>query len=70
MTWVCSRLEAEIEEARVKAKEEMVLGIQLAKEVAQKELSDQKALYEDKIRGLERELVHPGDRFKIHSSSP
>lgn len=55
---MCSRLEAEIEEAHLKAKEEMMQGIQMAKEVAQKELSDQKAVYEDKIRALERELVH------------
>lgn len=32
-------------------------GIQMAKEVAQKELSDQKALYEDRIQALEKELV-------------
>lgn len=51
------RLEAEIEEAHLKAKQEMMQGIQMAKEVAQKELSDQKALYEEKIRALERELV-------------
>lgn len=55
---MCRRLEAEIEEAHLKAKEEMMQGIQMAKEVAQKELSDQKALYEDRIRALERELVH------------
>ncbi|KAI3368680.1 hypothetical protein L3Q82_025675 [Scortum barcoo] len=51
-----AQLEAEIEEAHLKAKEEMIQGIQMAKEVAQKELSDQKALYEDRIRALEREL--------------
>lgn len=51
------RLEAEIEEARLKAQEEMMHGIQAAKEVAQKELSDQKMLYESKISALERELV-------------
>lgn len=52
------RLEAEIEEAHLKAKQEMMQGIQMAKEVAQKELSDQKVLYEEKIRALERELVY------------
>lgn len=52
------RLEAEIEEAHLKAKQEMMQGIQMAKEVAQKELSDQKALYEEKIQALERELVY------------
>ncbi|XP_039985458.1 kinesin-like protein KIF14 [Xiphias gladius] len=51
-----AQLEAEIEEANLKAKEEMMQGIQMAKEVAQKELSDQKAIYEDRIRALEREL--------------
>lgn len=56
--FVCLRLEAEIEEAHLKAKEEMMQGIQMAKEVAQKELSEQRALYEDRIHALERELVH------------
>lgn len=51
------RLEAEIEEAHLKAKEEMMQGIQMAKEVAQKELLDQKARYEDHIRALEKQLV-------------
>ena len=55
---MCPRLEAEIEEAHLKAKEEMMQGIQMAKEVAQKELSEQRALYEGRIRTLERELVH------------
>jgi len=55
---VSSRLEAEIEEAHLKAKKEMMQGIQMAKEVAQKELSDQRALYEDRIHTLQRELVH------------
>ncbi|MEQ2161330.1 hypothetical protein GOODEAATRI_008653, partial [Goodea atripinnis] len=49
-------LEAEIEEAHLKAKQEMMQGIQMAKEVAQKELSDQKVLYENRIQALEREL--------------
>ncbi|XP_034386858.1 kinesin-like protein KIF14 isoform X2 [Cyclopterus lumpus] len=51
-----AQLEAEIEEAHLKAKEEMMQGIQVAKEVAQKELSDQRLIYEDRIRALEREL--------------
>ncbi|XP_026201774.1 kinesin-like protein KIF14 [Anabas testudineus] len=57
-----AQLEAEIEEAHLKAKEEMMQGIQMAKEVAQKELSDQKALYEDKIRALEKELNEESKR--------
>lgn len=51
------RLEEEIEEARLKAKEEMMQGILGAKEMAQEELSDQKARYENRIKALERELV-------------
>ena len=51
------RLEVEIEEARLKAKEEMMQGIQMAKELAMKELLDQKTLYENKINALENELV-------------
>ncbi|KAK2835393.1 hypothetical protein Q5P01_015877 [Channa striata] len=57
-----AQLEAEIEEAHLKAKEEMMQGIQMAKEVAQKELSDQKAIYEEKIRALERELNEENER--------
>uniref|UniRef100_A0A672K859 Kinesin-like protein KIF14 n=1 Tax=Sinocyclocheilus grahami TaxID=75366 RepID=A0A672K859_SINGR len=38
-----AQLEAEIEAARLKAKEEMMQGIQLAKEMTPKELSEQKA---------------------------
>lgn len=51
------RLEAEIEDARLKAKEEMIQGIQVAREMAQKELSDQKLQYENRIKILEKELV-------------
>uniref|UniRef100_A0A8C7ZVA4 Kinesin-like protein KIF14 n=1 Tax=Oryzias sinensis TaxID=183150 RepID=A0A8C7ZVA4_9TELE len=50
-----AKLEAEIEEAHLKAKEEMIQGIQMAKEVAQKELFNQKALYEERIQALEKE---------------
>nr|XP_033772563.1 kinesin-like protein KIF14 [Geotrypetes seraphini]XP_033772564.1 kinesin-like protein KIF14 [Geotrypetes seraphini]XP_033772565.1 kinesin-like protein KIF14 [Geotrypetes seraphini] len=51
-----SQLEAEIEEARLKAKEEMMQGIQIAKEMAKQELSSQRAIYENKIKTLEAEL--------------
>ncbi|XP_029001602.1 kinesin-like protein KIF14 [Betta splendens] len=58
-----AQLEAEIEEAHLKAKEEMMQGIQMAKEVAQKELSDQKALYEERIHALEKELNEESKRM-------
>ncbi|XP_048832905.1 kinesin-like protein KIF14 isoform X2 [Brienomyrus brachyistius] len=59
-----AQLEAEIEEARLKAQEDMMHGIQAAKDVAQKELSDQKMLYESKISALERELEEENQRKK------
>uniref|UniRef100_A0A8C5ABD3 Kinesin family member 14 n=1 Tax=Gadus morhua TaxID=8049 RepID=A0A8C5ABD3_GADMO len=57
-----AQLEAEIEEAHLKAKQEMMQGIQMAKELAQKELSDQRARYEDRIHTLEEELVEESQR--------
>ncbi|KGL78295.1 Kinesin-like KIF14, partial [Tinamus guttatus] len=51
-----TQLESEIEEARLKAKEEMMQGIQVAKEMAQQELTSQKEVYESKIKSLEAEL--------------
>ncbi|KAL0609096.1 Kinesin-like protein KIF14 [Plecturocebus cupreus] len=60
-----SQLEAEIKEAQVKAKEEMMQGIQIAKEMAQQELSSQKAAYESKIKALEAELREESQRKKM-----
>ncbi|KAM5239003.1 kinesin-like protein KIF14 [Ctenodactylus gundi] len=60
-----SQLEAEIKEAQLKAKEEMMQGIQIAKEMAQQELSSQKAAYESKIQALEAELREESQRKKI-----
>ncbi|MBN3290487.1 KIF14 protein, partial [Polypterus senegalus] len=57
-------LEAEIEAARLKAKEEMIHGIQVAKEMAQKELSDQKTLFENRIKALEKELEKESKKQK------
>ncbi|KAM9006921.1 kinesin-like protein KIF14 isoform 2-T2 [Ara ararauna] len=51
-----AQLESEIEEARVKAKEEMMQSIQIAKEMVQKELTSQKEAYESKIKSLEAEV--------------
>ncbi|XP_016285513.2 kinesin-like protein KIF14 [Monodelphis domestica] len=60
-----SQLEAEIEEARLKAKEEMMQGIQIAKEMAQQELSSQRTAYESKIKALEMELKEESERKKM-----
>lgn len=63
------RLEAEIKDAQLKAKEEMMQGIQVAKEMAQQELSSQKAAYESKIQALEAELVSALQTFPQPSLS-
>ena len=47
----------------MRAKEEMMQGIQIVKEMAQQELSSQKAAYESKIKVLEAELVGGGAAF-------
>lgn len=60
-----SRLEAEIKDAQLKAKEEMMQGIQIAKEMAQQELSSQRAAYENKIRALEAELREESQRKRL-----
>ncbi|XP_068841900.1 kinesin-like protein KIF14 [Capricornis sumatraensis] len=59
------QLEAEIKEAEVRAKEEMMQGIEIVKEMAQQELSSQKAAYESKIKVLEAELKEESQRKKI-----
>uniref|UniRef100_A0A8C3SNP3 Kinesin-like protein KIF14 n=1 Tax=Chelydra serpentina TaxID=8475 RepID=A0A8C3SNP3_CHESE len=60
-----SQLESEIEEARLKAKEEMMQGIQVAKEMAQQELISQKKVYENKIKSLEAELREESHKKQI-----
>ncbi|XP_034035899.1 kinesin-like protein KIF14 [Thalassophryne amazonica] len=60
-----AQLEAEIEEAHMKAKEEMMHGIQMVKDLAQKELCEQKTLYEDRIRALEQELNEENERKRL-----
>ncbi|XP_055000727.1 kinesin-like protein KIF14 [Sorex araneus] len=64
-----SQLEAEIREAQLKAKEEMTQGIQIVKEMAQQELSSQKAAYESKIRALEAELKEEFQKKKMQEIS-
>uniref|UniRef100_A0A8C8UN64 Kinesin-like protein KIF14 n=2 Tax=Peromyscus maniculatus bairdii TaxID=230844 RepID=A0A8C8UN64_PERMB len=60
-----SQLEAEIKDAQLKAKEEMMQGIQIAKEMAQQELASQRAAYESRIRALEAELREESQRKKM-----
>ncbi|XP_039185565.1 kinesin-like protein KIF14 isoform X1 [Crotalus tigris] len=64
-----AQLESEIEEARLKAKEEMMQGIQLAKEMAQEELSAQQQNYETKIKSLEAQLEEESRRKQLQEMS-
>ncbi|XP_058861483.1 kinesin-like protein KIF14 isoform X3 [Acipenser ruthenus] len=50
------RIEAEIEEARLQAQQEMMQELQTARDLAQRELSAQRCLYEEQIRELQKEM--------------
>ncbi|NXJ37981.1 KIF14 protein, partial [Ciconia maguari] len=60
-----TQLESEIEEARLKAKEEMMQSVQIAKEMAQQELTSQKEAYESKIKSLEAEVREESRKKEI-----
>uniref|UniRef100_A0ABM5G927 Kinesin-like protein KIF14 isoform X1 n=1 Tax=Pogona vitticeps TaxID=103695 RepID=A0ABM5G927_9SAUR len=60
-----AQLESEIEEARLKAKEEMIQGIQIAKEMAQEELNSQQKNYESQIKSLEAQLEEESRRKQL-----
>ncbi|NXR21186.1 KIF14 protein, partial [Cinclus mexicanus] len=60
-----TQLESEIEEARLKAKEEMMQSVQIAKEMVQQELSAQKEAYESKIKSLEAEVREESRKKQI-----
>lgn len=51
------RLEAEVREAQLRAKQELLRGAQIAQEVAARELAQQRAAYEHRIEALEAQLV-------------
>ncbi|NWR28225.1 KIF14 protein, partial [Tachuris rubrigastra] len=60
-----THLESEIEEARLKAKEEMMQSVQIAKEMVQQELTSQKEAYESKIKSLEAEVKEESRKKQI-----
>ncbi|NXG54155.1 KIF14 protein, partial [Hemiprocne comata] len=60
-----TQLESEIEEARLKAKEEMMQSVQIAKEMVQQELTSQKEAYESKIKSLEEEVREESRKKQI-----
>nr|XP_036860608.1 kinesin-like protein KIF14 [Manis javanica] len=60
-----SQLEAEIKEARLRAREEAMQGIQVAEELARHQLSSQRAAFEGRIQALEAELEEESQRKKM-----
>ncbi|NWS65965.1 KIF14 protein, partial [Crotophaga sulcirostris] len=60
-----TQLESEIEEARLKAKEEMMQSVAIAKEMVQQELNSQKEAYESKIKSLEAEVREESHKKQI-----
>ncbi|MEE6519276.1 hypothetical protein FKM82_030938, partial [Ascaphus truei] len=64
-----SQLEAEIEEARLRAKADMMRGIQIAEEMAEQELTSQRSAYEKKIQALEAELKEESRRKQLQERS-
>ncbi|EPQ19451.1 Zinc finger protein 281 [Myotis brandtii] len=62
-------LEAEIQEAQLRAKQEMLQGIQVAKEVAEQELSSQRAAFEGRIEALQAELKEESQRKRLQEMS-
>ncbi|KAM8818763.1 kinesin-like protein KIF14 [Rhynchonycteris naso] len=64
-----AQLEAEVQEARLQAKQEMLQGVQIAREVAEQELSSQRAAYESRIEALEAELREESHQKKMQELS-
>ena len=64
------RLEAEVKEAQLRAKQELLRGAQIAQEVAARELAQQRAAYEHRIEALEAQLVTAGFLLAVHPNDP
>ncbi|NXP09525.1 KIF14 protein, partial [Thinocorus orbignyianus] len=60
-----AQLESEIEEAQLKAKEEMMQSVRIAKEMVQQELTSQREAYENKIKSLEAEVREESRKKQI-----
>nr|KAF6267021.1 kinesin family member 14 [Pipistrellus kuhlii] len=64
-----SQLEAEVREAQLRAKQEMLQGIQVAKEVAEQELCCQRAAFEGRIEALQAELKEESQQKQLQEAS-
>ncbi|NXU59423.1 KIF14 protein, partial [Turnix velox] len=60
-----AHLQREIEEAQLKAKEEIIQSVQIAKEMVQQKLMSQKEAYESKIKSLEAEVREESRKNQI-----
>ncbi|XP_053769371.1 kinesin-like protein KIF14 isoform X3 [Desmodus rotundus] len=60
-----TRLEAEVKEAQLRAKQELLRGAQIAQEVAARELAQQRAAYEHRIEALEAQLKEESQRKEM-----
>ena len=56
------RLEAELEEKRLREREEMMAELQAMKEAAQREMDRQRTDYEDRITQLASDMVSDRER--------
>ena len=57
-----TRLEAELEEKRLREREQLMSEIQMMKEAAQMEMDRQRGDYEDKLKELESQMVGSGSQ--------
>ncbi|XP_045674220.1 kinesin-like protein KIF14 isoform X1 [Phyllostomus hastatus] len=62
-------LEAEVREARLRAKQELLRSAQIAQEVAARELAEQRAAYERRIEALEAQLREESQRKETQEAS-
>ncbi|XP_036926426.1 kinesin-like protein KIF14 [Sturnira hondurensis] len=62
-----TQLEAEVKEAQLRAKQELLRGAQLAQEVAAQELAQQRAAYEHRIEALEAQLKEESRRKEVQA---
>ncbi|MGH0116070.1 UNVERIFIED_CONTAM: hypothetical protein FKN15_023103 [Acipenser sinensis] len=63
------RIEAEIEEARLQAQQEMMQELPTARDLAQRELSAQRCLYEEQIRELQKEMVGVTQNIRVKAAT-
>ncbi|KAM5300671.1 kinesin-like protein KIF14 isoform 2-T2 [Glossophaga mutica] len=64
-----TQLEAEVKEAQLRAKQELLRGAQIAQEVAARELAQQRAAYERRIEALEAQLKEESRRKETQEIS-